>query len=259
MVAEQANQDNSRLAEDIFSAKRLADPRALLRVTPYGQEAGELPTRAQSWVGPGTGPGKIILRTVIIIAITVAGVYLSTVQAWDHENFFPRYWNIVWLVFPWFFLLPLWTSFIKSLTKKPADDHFRAQYARVRDSLDSVTGTVVDTWMARGESGGIVDFVLAVEHPGMSHPMVAHRLAADAVFQPFEAPVHGDKVHLWQFPDGWTLIQATRPRARGQSSPERPSNASLPEQLERLARLRESGALSAEEFKKAKLQLLDEE
>lgn len=256
-MVQQSKQNSSRVAADIFSAKRLADPRAVLRVTPHGQEADELPTRALSWVGPGTGPGRIILRTVIIIAVSIAGVYLSTVQAWDHDSFFPWYWNIVWLLFPWFFLVPLWTSFIKSLTKNPADDHFRAQYARVRDSLNSVTGTVVGTWMACGESGAIVDFVLAVEHPDMTHPMVAHRLAADAVFQPFEAPVHGDKVHLWHFPDGWTLIQATRPRAQGQSGPARHSSASLPEQLERLVRLRESGALSAEEFKKAKLQLLD--
>lgn len=256
-MTEQGNQNKPRLATDIFSAKRLADPRALLRVVPYEDEPDVLPVSARSWVGPGAGPGKIISRTVFVLAITIVGVYMTTFQAWDHDNFFPWFWNIVWLVFPWFFLTPLWTWYIKSLTKKPADDRFRAGYARARDNLTPVTARVVDTWMARGESGRIVDFVLAVEHPGAPRPIISQRLADDAAFQPFEAPVHGDKVHLWQFPDGWTLIQAARPRAGRRDTATTSSSASLAEQLERLARLHESGTLSVEEFEKAKQQLLD--
>lgn len=202
---------------DLFiEAKRFADKRAILRVVPYGQSPMDLPETPEALLGSRAGAGKIALRFALLVVVSVGFVCLVTVNAWDHDGFFPWFWNIIWTVFPWFFLLPLWAAFFRSVAKKPAGDRFSRGCALARADLAPSPGVVTNSWIRRTDSGGTADFILAVEDTVGS--VVTGRLAHDASFQPFEAPVPGDTVQIWRFAEGWTLVQAERPRAAERSA-----------------------------------------
>ncbi|MFE6735463.1 hypothetical protein [Microbacterium sp. NPDC057650] len=240
------------LPDSIFEAKRLADPRAVLRVVTQGEPSDRLPQDAAAWVGRSTSVPKMILKTVLVIAITVGGVWVVTVNAWDHDNFFPWYWNVIWTIFPWVFLGPLWAAFFRSLSRKPANDRFRKEYAAARGNATATVGRVVNTKLAQTDSGGVAEYVASVADA--DGEFIVNRLAVGTAFAPFEAPQPGEAVHLWRFPEGWTLIQTARGGARA-TNPDAGDDA-LPAQLERLARLHRSGDLTDEQFDLAKQKLI---
>lgn len=242
-------------AELFIEAKRIADKRAILRVVPYGQSPMDLPESADALLGRRAGAGTIAMRFALLVVVSVGFVWLVTVNAWDHEGFFPWFWNVLWTAFPWFFLLPLWVALLRSAARKPAGDRFRREYASVFADMAPSAGVVTDSWVQRTESGGTADFILAVED---AHgPIVTRRLARDAVFQPFEAPVPGDTVQIWRFANGWSVVQAERPRSaerpRGQASAQGPA---VNDQLSQLAALHAQGALTDAEFAEAKAKVL---
>lgn len=238
------------LPDSVFEAKRRADPRAVLRVVAQGESADRLPQTASAWVGRSTSVPKMLLKTALIIAITVAGVWLVTVNAWDHDGFFPWFWNPVWTIFPWVFLGPLWAAFFRSLSRKPANDRFRKGYAAARGNATATVGRIVSTKLSQTDSGGVADYVASVADA--NGEIVVNRLATGTSFAPFEAPQPGETVHLWRFPDGWTLIQAARGGVRITVA----DGGSLAAQLDQLARLHRAGDLTDEQFDLAKQKLL---
>ncbi|MDP4332010.1 hypothetical protein Q7F20_01380 [Curtobacterium sp. A7_M15] len=243
----------SQLPNTAFEAKRLAAPRAVLRVVPHGERPDVLPSDSGAFVGPGTSPVGMVLKPVLMVAVTVAFVWIVTVNAWDDEGFFPWFWNPVWVVFPWVFLTPLWVGFLRSLARKPANDRFRKSYRTLRSTTAATVGRVVDVRLTRADSGGIADYVVAVDTPGGD--LVVGRIAPSATFAPHEAPEPGDTVHVWRMPDGWTLVQA----ARGRQRPAATSKAdafSLAAELEQLAELHSRGDLTDEQFDQANTRLL---
>ncbi|WP_219921791.1 SHOCT domain-containing protein [Brevibacterium oceani] len=242
-------------AELFIEAKRFADKRAILRVVPYGQSPMDLPESAEALLGTRAGAGKIAVRFALLALVSVGFVWLVTVNAWDHEGFFPWFWNILWTAFPWFFLLPLWVALFRSAARQPAGDRFRRRYASAFADTPPSAGVVTDSWIQRTDSGGTADFLLAVEDE--RGKIVTGCLARDASFQPFEAPVPGDAVQIWRFADGWSVVQAERPRAAeratGQASVQTPT---VNDQLAQLAALHAQGALTDAEFAEAKAKVL---
>jgi hypothetical protein len=243
------------LPDSVFEAKRLADPRAVLRVVAQGEPADRLPQDPAAFVGRGTSVTGMILRPVLIVAITVAAVWLITVNAWDDDGFFPWFWNPIWVVFPWVFLGPLWVAFFRSLSRKPANDRFRRSYASARDSAPATVGRIVSTKLSQTDSGGVAEYVASIADA--NGEIIVNRLAIGSSFAAFEAPRPGETVHLWRFPDGWTLIQAPRDGARSATGgADADADDALAAQLERLARLHRSGDLTDEQFDLAKQKLL---
>jgi len=242
-----------RLPETIFEAKKLADPRAVLRLVPYGESVDALPPDAGAFVGRGTSPTGMVAKPLLLVAVSVGLVWLVTVNAWDDEGFFPWFWNPIWVLFPWVFLGPLWVGFFRSLARKPAADAFRGNYDTWRRSAVVGVGTVTDTRVSRTDSGSTADFVATISTP--DGDLVVGRIPRGTIFAPHEAPQPGDAVNLWRLPQEWTLVQAQRHPVRASSSAgaESPTIAT---QLKQLSDLHRSGALTKDEFEQAKQRLL---
>lgn len=248
-----------RLPESIFEAKRLAAPRAILRVVPYGEPVTELPADPGAFVGRATSPAGMVLKPVLLVAVSVGFVWLVTVNAWDDDGFFPWFWNPIWLLFPWVFLTPLWIGFFRSLGRKPANDRFRRAYADWRAAARPTAGAVVDTRIARTEDGGTADFVAVIATPGGD--VTVGRPAQGASFAPHEAPRPGDTVQVWRLPEDWVLVQASRDAGRNAapaaSAARAAESGTLVTQLEQLAELHRRGELTEEQFEQAKRRVLD--
>lgn len=270
-----------RLPETIFEAKKRAAPRAVLRVVPYGESASQLPADASAFVGPASSPIKFVRQAVLTLAISAAAVWIVTVNAWDHDGFFPWFWNVIWLVFPWVFLAPLWAHFFRSLRRKPANDTFRTAYRDHRASATRAEGRIEDVRVHQADTGNVANYAALVSTP--SGPIIVGTMAPNNTVPGYEAPRPGDHVFVWRFPDGWTLLQADRSRASGPAGatadikPEQvdaavnapaPTTApaaddtladdpTLPERLEQLAELYKNGTLTSAEFDAAKRKLLD--
>jgi hypothetical protein len=247
-----------RLPESIFDAKRLSAPHAVLRVVPYREPVAELPADPGAFVGRATSPAGMVLKPVLLVAVSVAFVWLVTFNAWDEDGFFPWFWNPIWVIFPWVFLTPLWIGFFRSLGRKPANDRFRRSYAGWRAAVRPTAGTVTDARIARTEDGGTADFVAAIA--SAAGDVVVGRLAPGSGFAPHEAPRPGDTVQVWRLPGDWVLVQASRDAGRGAASAATSAAGETPTlvtQLEQLAGLHRRGELSDEEFEQAKRRLLD--
>lgn len=247
----------SSLPESSVEARRRAAPRAVLRVVAEGEPVDRLPESADAFVGAATPPPLVVLAPVLLAAASVGFVWLVTVNAWDHEGFFPWFWNVLWTIFPWVFLLPLWIILIRSLARKPAKDRLRRSYRTQRDALPRSTGRIADVQLSRSENGGVSAYLASVAVPGGD--FIVARLAPGSSFAAYEAPVAGDPVSVWRLDEGWILVQAAQRRLA--SAPQQEEAAvegaeSLPDQLARLARLHGEGALTDDEFEAAKRRVL---
>lgn len=243
-----------RLPETIFEAKRQAAPRAILRLVPYGEAVDALPTDADAFVGRGTSPRGMVLKPLLLLAVSAGFVWLVTVNAWDDEGFFPWFWNPLWVLFPWVFLAPLWVAFFRSLARKPAADALRRNYDSWRAAAVATTGTVTDTRIARTDSGAIADYVAAISSAGGD--LVLGRTAPGTIFVPHEAPRPGDTVRLWRLPHDWVLVQAPRHPAQAAVA-DTAERQTIADHLKQLADLHRSGELTEQEFEQAKQRLLD--
>lgn len=243
----------SSLPPTAFEASRMASSRAVLRVVPHGESVDALPDDAAAFVGPPASTPRVVVRFVLFLAVTVAGVWLTTVTAWDADGSFPWFWNVVWLVFPWVFLTPLWASYVRSVRRRPSDDAFRSSYRTRRPHTVATTGRVTDVRSELSDSGTLAAFVAAV---GTSDgAVVVGRRAVDSTFAPHEAPVPGDVVNVWRFPDDWVVVQAARDHVR-LARPADPGPEPVSTELRRLAELHRDGALTDDEYELAKRQVL---
>ncbi|MEV6228605.1 SHOCT domain-containing protein [Saccharopolyspora shandongensis] len=138
-------------AKDFERVLRLADPGARLHIVLAGGNPARLPGSPELVTGRVPTAGKVVLNGVALWAVTVAGVFLATVTAWDHDGFFPWFWNVVWLLFPWFFLLPLWAAFCKLVAQYARGARFAKAYREVCANPRPARGTVDDEEFQRAK------------------------------------------------------------------------------------------------------------
>lgn len=80
---------NQPLPQSAQIAERDADRNIVLRVLPTGQNPGVLPAEATAFVAGPRTVARVLLGWVMMLAVTVGGVWLITVNAWDDDGFFP--------------------------------------------------------------------------------------------------------------------------------------------------------------------------
>ncbi|TPW78550.1 SHOCT domain-containing protein [Schumannella sp. 10F1B-5-1] len=214
--------------------------------------------------------GKAIARTVLLLAVSAGAVALVTVTAWDHDGFFPWFWNPLWLIFPWVFLAPLWFAHVRAIRRAPRADGFRALYAREQATARPRLGAIDDVRVSRTENGGIAGIVAAVSDP-LGAVVVGRAAPGTDGVAAHEAPEPGDQAHVWRLSDGTALVQVPRAlrdrrradatagsRSAADAASTDPASADLVEQLARLGELHDRGDLDDHEFRAAKRRLLGE-
>lgn len=134
--------DHDPLPPSAALARRLADQRAILRLVGHDEPVEELPPTSEGLMEPPSGTGKEIRNGVLLALLSAAFVWLVTVNAWDHDGFFPWFWNVIWALFPWVFLAPMWTGYFRSLRRSRDNAPIYAQYHRDRKAAVRTTGTV---------------------------------------------------------------------------------------------------------------------
>ena len=239
----------------------MASKRAILHVVPYGENASQLPGHSIVFLGlPLGGSGAAGLAFVLILA-SAGFSFGITAGAWDHEGFFHWTWNLLWAVFPWFFLTPLWVFYFLALKRAPEKRQFHEMYAEQWQRVRPVAAVVDDVQISRTDDGGVHEIAVSLNEPGRQ--LAVARMAAMNKFEPYQAPEPGDVVYIWRFADDWIIVQAQRGKdnqarrdpAAGAVPGPVPAG-SLAEQLELLAGLHRDGALSRDEFEQAKRKLL---
>ncbi|MFJ3958092.1 SHOCT domain-containing protein [Arthrobacter sp. NPDC090010] len=246
------------------------DRRAVLKIAATAQEAATLPASPDYIVLPGMSVPRRLLLGVILIAGSVLGVWVITVGAWDDEGFFPWFWNVLWLIFPWVFLLPAWFGYFAGWKRYADSRRFIDHYSAFRQESVRVPGTVAETLAMTAESNDAVSALVVKVHyewpPGQpSDVVVASR--APGIRRP-EAPEKGDPAFVWIERDaGYStsgapassakarkLVQISRAVRKEQAADgQKPG---LAQELEALAALHRNGELSNEEFAAAKARLL---
>ncbi len=102
--------DHDPLPPSAALARRLADQRMILRLVGHDEPVDELPPTPEGLMEPPSGTGKKIRNGVLLALLSAGFVWLVTVNAWDHDGFFPWFWNVIWTLFPWVFLTPMWAG-----------------------------------------------------------------------------------------------------------------------------------------------------
>lgn len=249
---------NKPLPQSAQIAVRDADKNIVLRILPAGQDPEVLPAEATAFVpGPRTA-GGVIVSWVLMLAVTVGGVWLITGNAWDDDGFFPWFWNPLWAVFPWIFLLPIWALFLRAQTAAPRDAAFRDTYARLAPTARPQAGRVIETRLLRDDTGGVGSYAARVAFADRTIAvgrMAEHGRSIGA----YEMPETGAPVVVFDL-GTIIIVQGGRIRAGNVQQAATPSaatgDAALSAELARLAELHASGALSDEEFALAKRRAL---
>jgi|GEM_PF-2057883 len=193
-------------------ARKVADPKAILRLVGHDEPVDELPRTPEGIIEPPSGTGTKIRNGVLLALLSGGFVWLVTINAWDHDGFFPWFWNVVWAVFPWLFLAPMWGGYARSLRRSRDDAPLWAQYHRDRQAAVRTTGVVRASVTDRTDSGGVATCVVRVEHGPLT--TTVQRLAPVQNLLPSEVPQPGDRVVVFRLPGGRTVVQARRDRTR---------------------------------------------
>ncbi|MGO1203882.1 hypothetical protein, partial [Cellulosimicrobium funkei] len=154
MGAPSAPHDESPLPPSAALARKTADPKAILRLVGNDESVDDLPRTPEGLMEPPSGVGTKIRNGVLLALLSGGFVWLVTVNAWDHDGFFPWFWNVVWTIFPWVFLGPMWAGYARSLRRSRDDAPLYAQYHRDRLAATREAGVVTASVTDRTESGG---------------------------------------------------------------------------------------------------------
>ncbi|MBN0040566.1 SHOCT domain-containing protein [Cellulosimicrobium cellulans] len=207
-----ARHDEPPLPPSAALARKAADRRAILRLVANDESVDDLPRTPDGLLDPPSSVGRKIRNGVLLVLLSVGFVWLVTVNAWDHDGFFPWFWNVVWTIFPWVFLGPLWAGYARSLRRSRDDAPLYAQYHRDRKAAVRETGVVTASVTDRTESGGVAQCVVRVRHGALTTTVT--RLAPVTNLLPSEVPQPGDPVVVWRLPGERVVVQARRGRTR---------------------------------------------
>ncbi|SEB45523.1 SHOCT domain-containing protein [Arthrobacter woluwensis] len=246
------------------------DRRAVLRIAATAHDAAVLPEGPERIVPPMMSVWRRLLLGVVLLAGSVLAVWVITVGAWDDEGFFPWYWNVLWLFFPWIFLVQAWLPYLAGWKRYAESRRFIDHYAAFRQESVRVPGTVTGTLVRTAESNDAVSALVVKVHyewpPGKPSDVVVASRAPG--IRRSEAPENGDPAFIWIERDAGRassgasassakarmLVQLSR-AARTERRPAS-TTVGLAEELEALAVLHRNGELSSEEFTAAKARLL---
>ncbi|MER7081220.1 Short C-terminal domain-containing protein [Saccharopolyspora kobensis] len=235
--------------EDFFALAERVDNNARVRVVTGDSDASRLEPDPEAVVGAISSPGQQFLGGVVLCAVSVLAVYVITFNAWDEDGFFPWYWNVVWTLFPWFFLTPVWLGYAKSLRRQACARRFAAGFEEFRARAVRVAGTVENVHVMTSESGRVIRLAAEIGC-GAQGPLVV--LTTQISLLQTEVPKVGAPAHVWIGPDQQTKVVQI---ASGVAEPPEPG-ADVVDSSAMLAELHSSGALSDEEYQKAKQRLL---
>ncbi|MDF2807754.1 MAG: hypothetical protein K0S43_2700, partial [Cellulosimicrobium sp.] len=88
--------DEPPLPPSAALARKAADPRAILRLVGNDESVDDLPRTPDGLLDPPSSVGRKIRNGVLLVLLSGGFVWLVTVNAWDHDGFFPWFWNVVW-------------------------------------------------------------------------------------------------------------------------------------------------------------------
>ncbi|KON73579.1 hypothetical protein M768_11595 [Cellulosimicrobium cellulans F16] len=204
--------DEPPLPPSAALARKAADPRAILRLVGNDESVDDLPRTPDGLLDPPSSVGRKIRNGVLLVLLSGGFVWLVTVNAWDHDGFFPWFWNVVWTIFPWVFLGPLWAGYVRSLRRSRDDAPLYAQYHRDRQAAVREAGVVTASVTDRTDSSGVAQCVVRVRHGALTTTVT--RLAPVTNLLPSEVPQPGDPVVVWRLPGERVVVQARRDRTR---------------------------------------------
>ncbi|MGN7702059.1 SHOCT domain-containing protein [Cellulosimicrobium sp. 22601] len=204
--------DEPPLPPSAALARKVADQRAILRLVGNDGSVDDLPRTPEGLLAPPSSVGTKIRNGVLLVLLSGGFVWLVTVNAWDHDGFFPWFWNVVWTIFPWVFLGPLWAGYARSLRRSRDDAPLYAQYHRNRKAAVREEGVVTASVTDRTDSGGVAQCVVRVRHGALTTTVT--RLAPVTNLLPSEVPQPGDPVVVWRLPGERVVVQARRDRTR---------------------------------------------
>ncbi|MDA3642831.1 hypothetical protein LZ318_38085 [Saccharopolyspora indica] len=208
-AGEQQRQAAGTLAapKDFNAAKRLVQRGARVRVVSSIGEPAQLPKNPELITGSFKTVKQPVLTGLLLIVISALAVRLVTVNAWDDEDFFPWYWNVLWTVFPWVFLAPAWKDYfdrtVRSFTASrfaDAYEAFRAEAVQVRGTVAGIRGKPT---RYRRVSRLVVD-VACEWPPGNRMSVVA--LSPGINLPHHEVPEIGAPAFVWIGPDERTRV-----------------------------------------------------
>ncbi|MGO1339292.1 MAG: hypothetical protein ACTML1_06855, partial [Cellulosimicrobium funkei] len=225
MGAPSAPHDESPLPPSAALARKTADPKAILRLVGNDESVDDLPRTPEGLMEPPSGVGTKIRNGVLLALLSGGFVWLVTVNAWDHDGFFPWFWNVVWTIFPWVFLGPMWAGYARSLRRSRDDAPLYAQYHRDRLAATREAGVVTASVTDRTESGGVAHCAVRVRHGALTTTVT--RLAPVTNLLPSEVPQPGDPVVVWRLPGERVVVQARRDRTRALHDAARAAGATV--------------------------------
>ncbi len=217
--------DESPLPPSAALARKAADPKAILRLVGNDESVDDLPRTPEGLMEPPSGVGTKIRNGVLLALLSGGFVWLVTVNAWDHDGFFPWFWNVVWTIFPWVFLGPMWAGYARSLRRSRDDAPLYAQYHRDRLAATREAGVVTASVTDRTESGGVAHCAVRVRHGALTTTVT--RLAPVTNLLPSEVPQPGDPVVVWRLPGERVVVQARRDRTRALHDAARAASATV--------------------------------
>ncbi|KAA5830578.1 hypothetical protein F1721_22220 [Saccharopolyspora hirsuta] len=190
-----------------FGLVNRVDRGVLVRIVTRGEDASRLPEDPEAIAGKVYSPIERVLLAGLLCVVSVAAVFLITVNAWDVEGFFPWYWNVVWVLFPWVFLGPAWGAYFEKVRRNVSASRFAESYEEFRAESVHVRGTVagVREKPARHRRVGQLVVDVAYERPtGERASVVA--ISPDINMPHHEVPEIGAPAHVWLSPDEHTRV-----------------------------------------------------
>lgn len=235
-------------AEKFLELVKRADKGSRLRIATRGADVSRLEEDPEAIVGKVISPGQRFGIGMLLIIVSVVGVYLITFNAWDDEGFFPWFWNVIWVLFPWFFLGPAWLACFKVLRRQSRAGDFAAGFDEFRARAVRAGGTTEDLRVMVGENGRVIRMAVEVAYDwprGTQTPIVA--VAPHLNLLQTEIPQVGAPAYVWIGPDQQTrVVQIAGAAAPSQPGGNGQPDVDIAESLAKLAELHAGGALSDE-------------
>ncbi|GAA3590546.1 hypothetical protein GCM10022198_13030 [Klugiella xanthotipulae] len=212
------------LPADDFKALKLTTPHTRLLPVKRAEDMGKLPTDPQVVYGKYTSRKRRVLQGVYLVAGTCLGVGFITGNALNHGGVMPLAWDIIWILFPWVFLLPLWRGYFRGWRSATRTQQKSAEdYAAFSQAALHVTGTVIDRILRVDRTNRAVVLVLLLHTQVPGRPMESLVVSEFAAGNPpleSESPQVGDTVIVWIDPhpggSGEKIVQSNQAWSRRQ-------------------------------------------
>lgn len=179
----------------------------MLRLVEPGDDPRVLSTDPDDFIRmPSTGPA--LLGLLGLAALSALSVRYITVPAWHHDGILPWYWDVIWLVVPWLFLIPLWGVWLRRQLRRPRIREAREAIASIGVGVPPQQWHVTDVSYPHVDPQPVrrLEVTVTAESPSGQRILATNRVPMRGR-STFDLCRIGAPVWIWQHPNGQIVAQ----------------------------------------------------